>query len=159
MTIPEQVTALADTLRERGLRVATAESCTGGGIAREMTELAGSSDWFECGFITYSNEAKQSMLGVSEAILASAGAVSEQTVLAMARGALGRSRADLAVAVSGVAGPGGGSADKPVGTVWIAWAQQPDWARAERFLFDGDRGQVRHATIAAALEGLLARLE
>ncbi|PHS56251.1 MAG: damage-inducible protein CinA, partial [Alcanivorax sp.] len=100
MTIPEQVTALADTLRERGLRVATAESCTGGGIAREMTELAGSSDWFECGFVTYSNEAKQSMLGVSEAILASAGAVSEQTVLAMARGALGRSRADLAVAVS-----------------------------------------------------------
>ncbi len=156
--IDEQVSRLARQLTGHGLKMATAESCTGGGIAYVLTEIAGASDWFERGFVTYSNDAKMEMLGVAAATLDRHGAVSEATVLEMARGALIRSRADVSVAVSGVAGPGGGSADKPVGTVWIAWAQGPDWSRAERFLFNGDRGAVRDATIEAAVEGLIARL-
>ncbi|MBL7250101.1 CinA family protein [Alcanivorax marinus] len=154
----QTVRALARDLLERGLKVATAESCTGGGIAQALTEVAGSSDWFERGFVTYSNDAKMEMLGVAAATLERHGAVSEATVLEMARGALARSRADLSVAVSGVAGPGGGTDDKPVGTVWIGWAQTPGWSRAERFHFPGDRSAVRRATIVAALEGLRARL-
>ncbi|MBF5056373.1 CinA domain-containing protein [Alcanivorax sp. 521-1] len=156
--IDQAVRALARDLLERGLKVATAESCTGGGIAQALTEVAGSSDWFERGFVTYSNDAKMEMLGVAAATLERHGAVSEATVLEMARGALTRSRADLSVAVSGVAGPGGGTDDKPVGTVWIAWAQGLDWSRAEVFHFPGDRAAVRRATIAAALDGLRARL-
>ncbi|MBM1144599.1 CinA family protein [Alcanivorax sp. ZXX171] len=156
--IDQAVRALARDLLDHGLKVATAESCTGGGIAQALTEVAGSSDWFERGFVTYSNDAKMEMLGVAAATLERHGAVSEATVLEMARGALTRSRADLSVAVSGVAGPGGGTDDKPVGTVWIAWAQGPDWSRAQVFHFPGDRGAVRRATIAAALDGLRARL-
>lgn len=156
--IHQRAAELARRLNARRLKMATAESCTGGGIAYVLTEIIGASDWFERGFVTYSNDAKMEMLGVAAATLDRHGAVSEATVLEMARGALIRSRADVSVAVSGVAGPGGGSADKPVGTVWIAWAQGPDWSRAERFLFNGDRGAVRDATIEAAVEGLIARL-
>lgn len=156
--IHQRAAELARRLNARRLKMASAESCTGGGIAYVLTEIIGASDWFERGFVTYSNDAKMEMLGVAAATLDRHGAVSEATVLEMARGALIRSRADVSVAVSGVAGPGGGSADKPVGTVWIAWAQGPDWSRAERFLFNGDRGAVRDATIEAAVEGLIARL-
>lgn len=156
--IHQRAAELARRLNARRLKMATAESCTGGGIAYVLTSLIGASDWFERGFVTYSNDAKMEMLGVAAATLDRHGAVSEATVLEMARGALIRSRADISVAVSGVAGPGGGSADKPVGTVWIAWAQGPDWSRAERFQFTGDRGAVRDATIEAAVEGLIARL-
>jgi len=159
---PERlVEALADTLRARGLRIATAESCTGGLIAGACTELAGSSDWFDRGFVTYSNEAKAEMLGVDAAMIASQGAVSEPVARWMAQGALSRSLADLAVAVTGVAGPGGGSAAKPVGTVWLAWA----WRAADGAVetdallqrFAGDRPAVRKATVVCALQGLLDR--
>ncbi|GAA5134162.1 CinA family protein [Alloalcanivorax gelatiniphagus] len=157
--IEQLVLELARELGGRGLKLATAESCTGGGIAQALTEVAGASDWFDRGFVTYSNDAKMEMLGVSAATLERHGAVSEGTVLEMARGALARSPAQLSVAVSGVAGPGGGSADKPVGTVWIGWAATPGWSRAELFHFPGNRSAVRRATIAAALQGLRAHLD
>ncbi len=166
MTAPTRsaarVATLADALRARGWRIATAESCTGGLIAAACTDLAGSSDWFDRGFVTYSNEAKTEMLGVDAALIADQGAVSEAVALAMAEGVLQRSRADLTVAVTGVAGPGGGSAAKPVGTVWLAWAgRAADGAVQSRALlqrFDGDRAAVRQATAAAALQGLLDHL-
>lgn len=150
------VSKLADALLAKRLRLATAESCTGGWISQELTALAGSSQWFECGFVTYSNEAKQSMLDVPSDILESSdiGAVSEQTVRAMTAGAILHSRANLAVAVSGVAGPEGGSQEKPVGTVCIAW-QWESKVLSQRFQFLGGREAVRRATVVAALEGLL----
>lgn len=132
----------------------TAESCTGGGIAEVITRQAGSSAWFDRSFITYSNAAKVEMLGVAEGTLIAHGAVSQPVVEAMVRGALQRSAADVAVAVSGVAGPGGGSADKPVGTVCIAWGRRDALPISARFLFPGDRAAVRHATIVTALQGL-----
>ncbi|WP_290874199.1 CinA family protein [Aquabacterium sp.] len=151
-----RVADLAAALQHRGWRVAAAESCTGGLIAAACTELAGSSAWFERGFVTYSNEAKAELLGVDAALIAAHGAVSEAVALAMARGALARSRADLAVAVTGVAGPTGGSPAKPVGTVWFAWATHGA-AHAECRLWPGDRAAVRRATVDHALAGLLAR--
>jgi nicotinamide-nucleotide amidase len=150
------VLELAAHLQRRGWWLACAESCTGGGIAAALTDVAGSSAWFDRGFVTYSNLAKQEMLGVSPDTLARCGAVSRETVIEMATGALLRSRAQLGVAVSGIAGPGGGTPDKPVGTVWIAWARGAEtWASRE--LFVGDRAQVRAAAVEAALEGLLDR--
>ena len=153
------VAALAGALRQRGQMVATAESCTGGLIAGACTELAGSSDWFERGFVSYSNAAKTELLGVPADLIAAHGAVSEPVVRAMAAGALQRSQAQRAVAVTGVAGPGGGTATKPVGLVWLAWAQRAadgtTTARAEAHHFPGDRAAVRQATIACALQGLL----
>lgn len=158
-TISALVAKLAAELTARGMAMATAESCTGGGIAEALTELAGSSAWFDSGFVTYSNEAKQRMLGVcAEHFRADGpGAVSREVVLEMSRGAVARSAAQAAVAVSGVAGPGGGSKAKPVGTVWIAWCIGGE-AVAERFHFTGDRAAVRLATVAAALDGLVDRL-
>ncbi len=153
-----QVAVLADALRERGWSLATAESCTGGLIAAACTDLAGSSDWFERGFVTYSNAAKHDLLGVDEALIRAHGAVSEPVALAMAAGALARSRAQLAVAVTGVAGPGGGSEEKPVGTVWIATASQDGAAQASCFLFAGDRHAVREAAVREALGMVLGRL-
>ncbi len=150
------VMALADQLQRRGWWLACAESCTGGGIAAALTDVAGSSTWFDRGFVTYSNQAKQDMLGVSPDTLARFGAVSRETVIEMARGALARSRAQLSVAVSGIAGPGGGSPDKPVGTVWIAWAA-PGETSAVCEHFAGDRAAVRSSAIDAALRGLLDR--
>jgi len=156
------VAQLADALRAAGLRMATAESCTGGLIAGACTELAGSSDWFERGVVSYSNAAKTELLGVPGTLIDHHGAVSEPVARAMATGVLARSQADLAVAVTGVAGPGGGSAAKPVGTVWLAWAWRgADGAVASDALlqrFDGDRSAVRQATVAQALQGLLARV-
>ena len=148
---------LADLLLKHGWMLATAESCTGGLIAATCTDLAGSSQWFERGFVTYSNEAKTELLGVDAALVARDGAVSESVVRAMAQGALDRSRAQVAVAVTGIAGPGGGSAAKPVGTVWLAWAT-PHGITSEVQHFSGDRAAVRAATVQHALRTLLSQL-
>ncbi|NRF66254.1 CinA family protein [Aquincola sp. S2] len=150
---------LAERLRVHGWRLATAESCTGGLIAGACTELAGSSDWFERGFVTYSNAAKSELLGVAPALIAAHGAVSEPVARAMVEGALQHSPADWAVAVTGIAGPGGGSLDKPVGLVWLAWLQRGGAAHVERKVFEGDRAAVRAATVALALAGLLERID
>ena len=149
--------ALGAALRERGLTVVTAESCTGGLVAGAITDVAGSSAWFERGFVTYSNEAKMEMLGVRPETLATHGAVSEATAAEMAAGALAHSRAGLAVAVTGIAGPDGGSAAKPVGTVCFGWARRAGAVDTQTCRFAGDRGAVRAATVEAALRGLLDR--
>jgi len=157
--------ALAQALMQHGWMLATAESCTGGLIAARCTDLAGSSDWFERGFVTYSNEAKHELLGVDMALITEHGAVSEAVAQAMALGALRHSQAQVAVAVTGIAGPTGGSADKPVGTVWFAWALPSDtgptlgaetaWVKTECQRFDGDRAAVRAATVHHALDTLV----
>ena len=136
----------------------TAESCTGGWIAQAITGVAGSSAWFDCGVVAYSYEAKQALLGVRPQTLEQFGAVSRETVLEMVAGALVNSGAGIAVAVTGIAGPGGGSPDKPVGSVWIGWKRRGGYARAELFQFDGDRDAVRRQTVAAALRGICAQL-
>lgn len=156
-TTPALVAQLARELKARGLMMATAESCTGGLIAGACTEVSGSSEWFERGFVTYSNEAKHELLGVPAELIAQYGAVSEPVARAMAAGAVAHSPAQLAVAVTGVAGPTGGSADKPVGTVWLGWAT-PAGVFTEHQRFDGDRSAVRQATVRHALAGLLQRL-
>lgn len=149
---------LAHTLRARGWRLATAESCTGGLIAAACTALPGSSDWLERGFVTYSNAAKTDLLGVPPALIAAHGAVSEPVARCMARGAALRARVPVSLAVTGVAGPGGGSAAKPVGTVWLGWCVD-GVVSAECQHFNGDRQAVRAATLAHALQGTLARLQ
>lgn len=146
---------LASLAVQKQVIIATAESCTGGLIAGALTELAGSSDWFDRGFVTYSNEAKQEMLGVTNETLQQQGAVSGATVAQMAQGALTRSNASLAVSVSGVAGPGGGSDAKPVGTVWIAWASDRYGHSTRHFVFAGDRNAVREQTVTEAIRGLI----
>lgn len=150
----------ADTVisafREKGLKAATAESCTGGMIAASLTDFAGSSHVFDRGFVTYSNEAKSELLGVPAEIIAEHGAVSEPVARAMAEGALAHSNADVAVAVTGIAGPGGGSAEKPVGLVYIGAVRRGHAARVERHIFGGDRAGVRQATVQRALELLLS---
>jgi nicotinamide-nucleotide amidase len=150
-----EVSALAQALRARRWRLATAESCTGGLIAAACTAMAGSSDWFERGFVSYSNAAKTELLDVPAALIASHGAVSEPVARAMAAGALLRAGADLAVAVTGIAGPGGAVPGKPVGTVWLAWGR-PAALQAECLQLPGDRAAVRSATVQAALRRLLA---
>jgi nicotinamide-nucleotide amidase len=157
-TIAALAAALGVRLLERNALCATAESCTGGLVAGAITDIAGSSGWFDRGFVTYSNEAKMEMLGVPESTLARFGAVSEATARAMAEGALGRSRAGIAVAVTGVAGPGGGSAEKPVGMVCFAWAKSGTATTAATHHFPGDRQDIREASVRVALEGLTARL-
>ncbi len=149
----EAAAALLEALRARGLKLATAESCTGGLIAAACTELAGSSAWFERGFVTYSNEAKSEAIGVDAALVAAHGAVSEPVARAMAEGAIAHARAQAAVAVTGIAGPSGGSPDKPVGTVWFGWSVGGT-VRTERRRFDGDRAAVRSATVHHALQTL-----
>jgi nicotinamide-nucleotide amidase len=152
---PEQLTKqLAGALLLGQQKICTAESCTGGLIAKTFTDLAGSSDWFERGFVTYSDQAKNEMLAVPLSIIEDYGAVSEAVATAMASGALRHSRADYSVAVTGVAGPGGGSDEKPVGTVWIAVASAGQML-AKRYQFDGDRQAVREATLQTAIELLL----
>jgi len=146
-------------LRERGLVLATAESCTGGWIAQAVTSIAGSSEWFERGFVTYSNESKREMLGVRAATLARHGAVSEATAKEMASGALRRSRAQIAVAVTGIAGPGGGTKRKPVGMVCFAWAEKKGGAKSATRRFAGGREVVRRRSVAFALQGVLERLD
>lgn len=145
---------LGERLQQRRYLLTTAESCTGGWLAKLITDVAGSSAWFDRGFVTYSNEAKMDMLGVPAEVFTEHGAVSEMCVRAMAQGALGHSRAQLSVAISGIAGPGGGSAEKPVGTVWMAWGRENE-CLARCFHFPGDREQVRRAAVEQALQGLL----
>ena len=145
---------LAVQLQARGWMMATAESCTGGLIAGACTDLSGSSAWIDCGFVTYSNEAKMAMLGVEAALLEQHGAVSEPVAAAMATGALARSRAKAVVAVTGVAGPTGGSKEKPVGTVWFGW-NVDGHLTTELKRFEGDRAAVRSATVQHALQRLL----
>jgi len=158
--VDAQVTNLAaelgTQLRQHGRWVTTAESCTGGGIAHAITAISGSSSWFEMGYITYSNRAKQLLLGVREESLLLSGAVSECVVREMAEGALVNSSADISVAVSGIAGPRGGSTEKPVGTVWFAWAIKGSETRTLCQHFSGDRDAVRDQTIITALRGLLS---
>ena len=146
---------LGQELIRRGARLAVAESCTGGWIAKVLTDLSGSSAWFERGYVTYSNEAKQEMLGVNGMAIQTRGAVSEETVLAMADGVLKHCRADFSLAVSGIAGPSGGSPEKPVGTVWLAWAERNGRLTARREQFSGDREAIRAQAVVAALQGLL----
>jgi len=149
---------LGERLVARGLMLVTAESCTGGWVAKTVTDLPGSSQWFDRGFVTYSNAAKQEMLGVGVGILDAHGAVSEPVVRAMVAGALARSRSQVAIAISGIAGPGGGMPDKPVGTVWCAWGVPQGHISACGHCFAGDREAVRLASVRAALAGLLERL-
>jgi nicotinamide-nucleotide amidase len=149
--------ALGNALTRKAWMLATAESCTGGLVAAACTGLPGSSLWFERGFVTYSNAAKTELLGVPAALIGRWGAVSREVALAMASGAIQRSQAQVAVAVTGVAGPGGGTAEKPVGTVWLAW-QVNGVTQAECHRFAGDRAAVREASVQQALQGLYQRL-
>ncbi|GED21089.1 CinA family protein [Halomonas halmophila] len=155
---PLDIVSLAERLgalcRQRRVVLSTAESCTGGGVASAITAIAGSSDYFETGYVTYSNAAKMRLLGVDESLLITHGAVSRAVVEAMVAGACADSGADLAVAISGVAGPGGGSPEKPVGTVWLAWGHQGQ-SVAECLHLTGDRDAVRQAAVQEALAGLV----
>ncbi len=150
-------TRVGQTLKAKGLLLATAESCTGGGIAHAVTEIAGSSEWFDCGFVTYSNASKNELLDISEALIAQHGAVSEEIAGAMAEGAVANSSSDLAVSTTGIAGPGGAVPGKPVGTVCFGW-RVGDKTYTERLVFKGDRQQVRAQTVEHALKGLLKLL-
>ena len=152
VALAEQV---AKSLLNQHYTLATAESCTGGGIAKLLTDLPGSSAWFERGFVTYSNASKRECLQVPETTLTHYGAVSKETVAAMAQGALQQSRAHVALAVSGIAGPDGGSAEKPVGLVWLAWATLNGTLHCQHYFFQGDRNSVREQAVETALKGLL----
>jgi nicotinamide-nucleotide amidase len=154
----QQVEALAERLADRGWFLATAESCTGGWIAKCCTDRDGSSTWFERGFVTYSDRAKQELLGVEAETLRTDGAVSEPVAVQMAEGARRQAGVDAALSVTGIAGPTGGSVEKPVGTVWFAWAVDARDAEAEMVRFDGDRDAVRRQTVYHALAGMLERL-
>lgn len=145
-------------LQAKGLLLATAESCTGGGVAQAVTEIAGSSEWFDCGFITYSNASKTEMLDVSAALFAQHGTVSEEIAAAMAEGALANSNAHVTLSTTGIAGPGGAVPGKPVGTVCFGWAMGHH-THTERLVFAGDRHAVRQQTVAHALQGLLRFIE
>lgn len=162
-TDTDEITPLAarlgTLLRARGLVLATAESCTGGGIGEAMTRIPGSSAWFDCAFVTYSYEAKTAMLGVNRSTLVDHGAVSEETVREMVEGAIARSRAQVAVAVTGIAGPDGGMPGKPVGTVWFAWKLPKKSIISEVCHFSGDRAAIRAQTVKHALHQLVNNLE
>lgn len=161
MQLLAQAQTIARAFKQHNKFLVTAESCTGGWIAKLMTDIVGSSSWFERGFVTYTNESKQEMLGVAASIIKEQGAVSEATVRAMAEGALQRSHADISVAVSGIAGPGGGTTYKPVGTVWVAWGQHTSGetsgisVHSEHCLFAGDRDEIRRQAVSHALQGIL----
>ncbi|MEO7199543.1 MAG: CinA family protein [Dokdonella sp.] len=146
--------AVAECLLSAGQTLVAAESCTGGWISKVLTDVPGSSAWFECGVVAYSYEAKEALLGVQPQTLEKTGAVSQETVVEMVSGALARFGAGISVAVTGIAGPGGDTPGKPVGTIWIGWKRRGGYARAELFHFDGDREAVRRQTVGAALEGV-----
>lgn len=156
--INELAAQVGNVLKSQGLMLATAESCTGGGVAQAITEIAGSSEWFECGFITYSNASKTDMLEVPDALIVRYGAVSDEVAQAMAEGALANSNATISLSTTGIAGPGGAVPGKPVGTVCFAWAVAHR-TFSERLVFQGDRHAVRQQTVAHALAGLLRFLE
>ena len=151
----ELAARLGERLIKKQMRCVVAESCTGGLLSSIITAIPGCSQWFERGFVTYSNESKQELLGVSKEILKSHGAVSEATVRAMVSGALHNSHADISVAITGIAGPGGASKDKPLGTVWIAWAGTQQSIKVHCYHFTGDRIAVRNQAVAKSLDGLL----
>jgi len=153
--ITELARVLGKACQRRRVWVATAESCTGGGVAEAITRIAGSSGWFECGFVTYSNAAKHDLLHVPREALERFGAVSEEVAREMARGALESSRAQVAVAVTGIAGPGGGTTRKPVGMVCFAWAARGEAPQSRTFRFSGGRSSVRRRSVAIALHGLI----
>jgi nicotinamide-nucleotide amidase len=146
--------ALGRACLKKRVVIATAESCTGGGVATAITRISGSAKWFDRAFVTYSNDAKREMLGVSQEALERFGAVSEEVAREMARGALARSPADLTVAITGIAGPTGGSRAKPVGTVWFAWAARGQLVQTRHFRFPGDRVAVRLQSVVIAIQGL-----
>ena len=150
---------LGARLLMKGMRLSTAESCTGGWIAKVLTDIAGSSEWFESAIVSYSDEAKKHFLKVPGGVLLDHGAVSENTVIAMQQGLFMETRADAGISVSGIAGPGGGSDDKPVGTVWIAAGLRDQMVHTQKFLFEGDRNQVRLQAVEAALQALLTLVE
>lgn len=152
-------TQLGAALKSHGYMLATAESCTGGGVASAVTEIAGSSAWFDRGFVTYSNQSKMDMLQVSSETLEQFGAVSEATVREMVSGALRQSQAQIALAVSGVAGPGGGTVEKPVGTIWFAWGLKDDVIVARLHQLAGNRAQIREQSVRIALQGVLEILQ
>ena len=156
--ILELATQVGRALQAQGLLLTTAESCTGGGVAHAVTEIAGSSEWFDCGFITYSNASKTEMLDVPAALFAQHGTVSEEIAAAMAQGALANSNAHVSLSTTGIAGPGGAVPGKPVGTVCFGWAKG-DHVHTERLVFPGDRQAVRSQTVAHSLKGLLRMLE
>lgn len=153
--LQRQAERLGDRMAAAGLRLALAESCTGGWLAKVVTDVVGSSHWFDRGFVTYTNDSKQELLGVPAETLATEGAVSAATVAAMANGALARSHAQLSCAISGIAGPGGATPTKPVGLVWFAWASSGGDVRTEQQTFAGDRDAVRRQAVAHALRGLM----
>lgn len=157
--MPDTLIGLAEQLgqflKTNNQKIATAESCTGGWIAQCITEVPGSSAWFDRGFVTYSNAAKMQMLGVLPETLLVHGAVSAETALEMVSGALAHSEADCAIAVTGIAGPDGGSAEKPVGTVYIAWQTKNQAAKIKKMLLTGSRQQIREQTVIAAIKGVL----
>lgn len=150
---------LGTVLRRKRLKLAVAESCTGGWVAKCVTDVAGSSQWFDRGFVAYTNRAKQDLLGVSPQGLLQFGAVSAQVAKEMAEGALLRSNADVALSITGIAGPDGGSPDKPVGTVWFGWVARGQPAETRQMRFDGDRDGVRRAAVAAALVRMIELIE
>ena len=158
-TVHDLAKKLGARLMMKGMKLATAESCTGGWIAKVLTDIAGSSDWFDSAIVSYSNEAKKHFLKVPDGILLDHGAVSENTVLAMQQGIFMETRADAGISVSGIAGPGGGSEDKPVGTVWIAVGLRNQMVHTQKFLFEGDRNLVRLQAVEAALRSLLELVE
>ena len=157
--VHELAKRLGARLVMKGLKLVTAESCTGGWIAKVLTDIAGSSDWFDSAIVSYSNEAKKRFLKVPDGILLDHGAVSENTVLAMQQGIFMETGADAGISVSGIAGPGGGSEEKPVGTVWIAVSLRDQMVHTQKFLFEGDRNQVRLQAVEAALGSLLELVE
>ncbi len=158
-TLRQQAERLGHTLKGNHQTLVTAESCTGGWIAKVVTDIPGCSDWFDCGIAAYSYEAKQALLSVRPETLLEHGAVSQETCIEMVSGALIHSGASIAVAVTGIAGPTGGTADKPVGTVWIGWKRRGRYPEARAFHFGGDRDAVRRQTVATAVAGLLRLLD
>ena len=158
-TVHDLAKKLGARLMMKGMKLATAESCTGGWIAKVLTDIAGSSDWFDSAIVSYSNEAKKHFLKVPDGILLDHGAVSENTVLAMQQGIFMETRADAGISVSGIAGPGGGNEEKPVGTVWIAVGLRNQMVHTQKFLFEGDRNLVRLQAVEAALRSLLELVE
>jgi len=158
-TVKELAQVLGEKLTNAGLVATTAESCTGGGVAYAITEISGSSLWFDRSFVTYSNGAKTQMLGVPASVISEFGAVSQEVVNAMAIGAIKNSDADIAVAISGIAGPGGGSEEKPVGTVCIAWYNSHSGHKTQTYLFVGDRSEIRTQAIRLAILGLIENVD
>ena len=158
-TVHDLAKKLGARLMMKGMKLATAESCTGGWIAKVLTDIAGSSDWFDSAIVSYSNEAKKHFLKVPDGILIDNGAVSENAVLAMHQGIFMETRADAGISISGIAGPGGGSEEKPVGTVWIAAGLRNQLAHTQKFLFEGDRNLVRLQAVETALRSLLELVE